>query len=75
MLIAGAPKAGTPLIEAKPSAAIDLPLKILAWTEQGGQTTVAYNDPQYLQHRHGFPPELVKNIAGMSALIAAAAGS
>jgi uncharacterized protein (DUF302 family) len=75
MLIAGAPKAGTPLMEATPSVAIDLPLKILAWSEQGGQTTVAYNDPQYLQRRHGFPAELVKNIAGMSALIVAAAGS
>jgi uncharacterized protein (DUF302 family) len=75
MLIAGAPKAGTPLIEATPSIAIDLPLKILAWSEQGGRTTVAYNDPQYLQRRHGFPAELVKNIAGMALIIAAAAGS
>ena len=75
MLIAGAPKAGTPLMQATPSVAIDLPLKILAWSEQGGQTTVAYNDPEYLRRRHGFPAELVKNIAGMAALIGAAAGN
>lgn len=74
MLIAGNPKAGTPLIEAQPSVAIDLPLKVLAWWEQGGMTTVAYNDPDYLRRRHGFPAELVKNISGFGALVGLAAG-
>jgi len=72
MLIAGNPKAGTPLIEASPSVAIDLPLKVLAWS-QDGQTSVAFNDPEYLRRRHGFPPELVKNIAALGALVALAA--
>jgi uncharacterized protein (DUF302 family) len=74
ILIVGNPKAGTPLIEAQPSVAIDLPLKILAWSEDGQSTTLAYNDPEYLQRRHGFPAELVKNISGLGALIAKAAG-
>ncbi|HEX4152319.1 MAG TPA: DUF302 domain-containing protein [Steroidobacteraceae bacterium] len=73
MLIAGSPRAGTPLIEAAPSVAIDLPLKVLAWSEKGG-TSVAYNDPDYLRRRHGFSAELGKNIAGLGALIAKAAG-
>jgi uncharacterized protein (DUF302 family) len=74
LLIAGAPKAGTPLIEAEPSVAIDLPLKVLAWSDDGRSTTVAYNDPEYLRRRHGFSADLVKNISGFAALIAKAAG-
>jgi uncharacterized protein (DUF302 family) len=73
MLLAGNPKAGTPLMEAEPSVAIDLPLKALAWSE-GGKTAVAYNDPDYLRRRHGLPPELVNNIAGFGVLVALAAG-
>jgi uncharacterized protein (DUF302 family) len=73
MLIAGNPRAGTPLIEATPSVAIDLPLKVVAWSEDG-QTTVAYNDPEYLRRRHEFPEALGKNISGLGTLVAKAAG-
>jgi uncharacterized protein (DUF302 family) len=73
MLILGNPKAGTPLIEAAPSAAIDLPLKVLAWSDDVG-TAVAYNDPDYLRRRHGFPTELIQNIAGIAAIAAKVAG-
>ena len=72
LLIFGNPKAGTPLMLAAPSSAIDLPLKILAF-EQNGQTWVAYNDPKYLQRRHGFPQELVSNLAPVAGLAQAAA--
>jgi len=72
MLIVGNPKAGTPLIEAAPTVAIDLPLKVLAWS-QDGETAVAFNDPEYLRRRHGFPVELVKNIAAIGALVGLAA--
>jgi uncharacterized protein (DUF302 family) len=74
MLIAGNPKAGTPLIEAQPSVAIDLPLKALAWSGAADGTTVAYNDPEYLRRRHGFASELIPNIAGLAALVTKAAG-
>jgi uncharacterized protein (DUF302 family) len=74
MLIAGNPKAGTPLIDASPSVAIDLPLKVLVWADTG-QTLVAYNDPQYLGRRHHLPPELVRNIAGLGALVEKATGA
>jgi uncharacterized protein (DUF302 family) len=73
MLMIGNPKAGTPLIVAAPTVAIDLPLKILAWQDAEGQSWVAYNESEYVQARHGFPPELTKNIAALSALAAAAA--
>jgi uncharacterized protein (DUF302 family) len=73
LVIVGNPKGGTPLIAATPTAAVDLPLKILAWQDAEDRTWVAYNEAEYLQARHGFPAELSKNIAGLGALAAAAA--
>jgi uncharacterized protein (DUF302 family) len=49
LVILGSPKAGTPLIVAAPTVAIDLPLKILTWQDADDHTWVAYNDPEYLQ--------------------------
>jgi uncharacterized protein (DUF302 family) len=69
----GNPKGGTPLMVATPTVAIDLPLKILAWQDVNGQTWVAYNESEYVQARHGFPAELMKNIAALGVLAAAAA--
>lgn len=74
MLIAGNPKAGTPLIEAAPTSAIDLPLKVLIWSDTDARTRVAYNDPRYLARRHGLSAELIRNIAGLGALVEKAAG-
>jgi len=73
LVILGNPKGGTPLIAAAPTAAIDLPLKILAWQDEAGKTWVAYNEAEYVQARHRFPPDLAKNIAGLGALADAAA--
>ena len=58
---------------ASPSAAIDLPLKILVWEDAGHKVWVSYNSPEYLRLRHGLPPELVQNIAAVGALAAKAA--
>jgi len=73
LLIFGNPKAGTPLMVAAPSSAIDLPLKILIWEDAQGKVWVSYNSPVYLQERHGFPPELLPNIAVVEALATKAA--
>jgi uncharacterized protein (DUF302 family) len=73
LVLFGNPAAGTPLIAAAPTVAIDLPLKILAWHDADGSTWLAYNEPEYIQARHGFPADLVKNIAAVAALAAAAA--
>ncbi len=73
LLIFGNPKAGTPLMLAAPSVAIDLPLKILVWEDSGGKVWVSYNSPAWLQARHGSPPELIANIAVVEALAANAA--
>ena len=73
LLIFGNPKAGTPLMIASPSIAIDLPLKILVWEDADGKVWISYNAPAYLESRHGLPPQLVANIAVIEALAAAAA--
>jgi uncharacterized protein (DUF302 family) len=73
LLIFGSAKAGTPLMLAAPSVAIDLPLKILVWQDAKGATWVSYNTPEYLGERHGFPDVLTSNIAAVSALATAAA--
>jgi uncharacterized protein (DUF302 family) len=73
LLIFGNPKAGTPLMIAAPSLAIDLPLKALAWEDQNGKVWLSYNKPEYLKERHGLPEELVKNISGVKALVKKAA--
>jgi uncharacterized protein (DUF302 family) len=73
LLIFGNPRAGTPLMLAAPSSAIDLPLKILVWQDKAGKVWVSYNTPAYLQARHGFPAELVGNIAVVETLAAKAA--
>jgi uncharacterized protein (DUF302 family) len=63
LLIFGNPKAGTPLMLAAPSCAIDLPLKILIWEDGQSKVWISYNSPQYLQKRHSLPQELLQNIA------------
>jgi uncharacterized protein (DUF302 family) len=68
LLILGNPVAGTPIIAATPATAIDLPLKLLAFEDAEGKSWVAYNDPQYLQARHGFPEGLVKNLAAIRSI-------
>jgi uncharacterized protein (DUF302 family)/uncharacterized membrane protein YidH (DUF202 family) len=73
LLIFGSPKAGTPLMIAAPSIAIDLPLKLLVWEDAGGQAWISFNSPDYLRERHHFPEELKQNIAVAAALADAAA--
>jgi uncharacterized protein (DUF302 family) len=73
LLIFGNPKAGTPLMIASPRAAIDLPLKALAWEDPEGKVWLSYNQPEYLKERHGLPDNLVQNIAGIKALVEKAA--
>ena len=73
LLIFGNPKAGTPLMLAAPSIAIDLPLKILVREDAQGKVWVSYNSPAYLQERHNLPPGLLQNIAVVETLAMKAA--
>jgi uncharacterized protein (DUF302 family) len=73
LLIFGNPKAGTPVMLSAPSAALDLPLKILLAQEPDGTTQVSWNDATWLQQRHDFSPELIANLAAVEALARKAA--
>jgi uncharacterized protein (DUF302 family) len=64
LVIFGNAKAGTPLMIAAPTLALDLPLKALVWEDAEGQSWLSFNTSEYLQERHGVPPELMGNIGG-----------
>jgi uncharacterized protein (DUF302 family)/uncharacterized membrane protein YidH (DUF202 family) len=68
LLIFGNPKGGTPIMLAAPGTALDLPLKILVAEDATGKVWISYNSPEYLQARHGFPGDLLPNIAIISGL-------
>jgi len=68
LLIFGSPEAGTPLMMAAPSVAIDLPLKILVWEDSAGKVWISYNSTEYLKERHGLPQDLLPNIAVVDTL-------
>jgi uncharacterized protein (DUF302 family) len=61
LLIFGAARGGTPLMQAAQTIGIDLPLKALVWQDEEGKTFLSYNDPAYLAHRHGLA-DLVKPV-------------
>ena len=67
LVLFGSPVAGTPVMEAAPLAALDLPLKVLIW-DDGGQTTVTYTAPEALAARYGLSAELAARLAGIGPL-------
>ena len=72
LLIFGSAKAGTPLMLAAPTSAIDLPLKALAWQDEEGKVRLSFNSTDYLKNRHNLPNDLLRNIAGLPAILEAA---
>jgi uncharacterized protein (DUF302 family) len=68
LLVFGSPKAGTPLMVAAPTLAIDLPLKILVWEDVQRRVWLTYNEPEYLLQRHSVPREFLQNLSGVAAL-------
>jgi uncharacterized protein (DUF302 family) len=67
VVIFGNPKAGTPVMQTAPLAALDLPLKVLVW-DDGGQTNLTYTAPAVLAARYEIPDELLPALAGIDAL-------
>jgi uncharacterized protein (DUF302 family) len=53
LIIFGDPKTGTPLMDAYPSLALDLPLKALIYEDTTGDVWLCFNSPEYLAERHG----------------------
>jgi uncharacterized protein (DUF302 family) len=67
LVLFGSPVAGTPVMDAAPLAALDLPLKVLVW-DDGGQSKVTYTAPEALAARYGLTPELTARLAGVGPL-------
>lgn len=67
VVIFGSPQAGTPVMQAAPLCALDLPLKVLVWAD-GSQTKVSYTAPRALADRYSLRPELAAKLAGIDAL-------
>jgi ribose 5-phosphate isomerase A len=67
VVIFGAPPAGTPVMEAVPEAALDLPLKVLIWRD-GDQTKLTYASAEVLAARYGLDDELAARLAAINAL-------
>jgi uncharacterized protein (DUF302 family) len=67
VVIFGSPRAGTPVMQTYPTAALDLPLRVLIWDDEG-QTRVTYTAPEALAARYGIAAELAANLAGIDAL-------
>jgi uncharacterized protein (DUF302 family) len=74
VVIFGNPRAGTPVMLASPTIAIDLPLKIMIWEDGEGRVQISYNSATYLQARHNVPSQFTPTLAVVEALAAAAAG-
>ena len=70
VVVFGSPVAGTPVMEAKPLAALDLPLKVLVW-DDGGQTQLSYVPPPELAARYGLDDDLAAGLAGIEAVVQA----
>jgi uncharacterized protein (DUF302 family) len=66
LLIFGNPKLGTPLMQAKREIGVDLPLKALAWEDDGGKVWLGYTAPDALKSRHGVSgrDEVFKKMTG-----------
>lgn len=67
VVIFGSPVAGTPVMQAVPVAALDLPLKVLVWSD-GDQTKLTYTTPAVLAGRYGLTDELGARLAGIDAV-------
>src|ERR1700743_3838773 len=71
LLLLGNPAGGTPVMDAVPLAALDLPLKLVVW-DDAGTTRVSYLSPAALAERYGLSDSLAAPLAGIDALTDAA---
>ena len=73
LLIFGAARGGTPLMQAAQTIGIDLPLKALVWQDEEGKTFLSYNDPAYLTQRHGLADQVKPVVDTMTGVLKAIA--
>lgn len=68
LILFGNPATGTPVMDAQPLAALDLPLKLLVWDDDG-HTRVSYLMPAVLASRFALPESLAAPLAGIEGLV------
>jgi uncharacterized protein (DUF302 family) len=71
LVIFGNARGGTPLMQARQSAGIDLPLKALVWQDEAHVTWLSYNEPQWIAARHGLPSREDAVVGTLAAALAA----
>ena len=69
VLIFGNAQAGTKLMQLDQRIGLDLPLKMLVWSEVRGKTRLSYHDPAVISARYGITPEFAPVLAAMQALM------
>jgi uncharacterized protein (DUF302 family) len=75
VIIFGSPAAGTPVMVARPLAALDLPLKVLVWADSNGDASVSYSAPEFIARRYALDDELTKRLRPIEAIVDAAIGT
>lgn len=75
LLVFGNARGGTPLMQGKQMAGIDLPLKALAWADEDGQTWLTYNDPAWIAERHALGESSTAAVQTLRGAIAKLAGA
>jgi uncharacterized protein (DUF302 family) len=75
LLIFGNPVGGTPVMQAAPLAALDLPLKLLVWVDDAGSVWMSYLSAEWLADRHGFGRDVARPLAAVDAVSARVAAS
>ena len=73
-LVFGSPSAGTPVMTAVPTAALELPLRVVAWTDPSGQCWLSFKEPRALVSAYGVPESLILPLEGIHALCQSAIG-
>ena len=68
LLIFGTAKGGTPLMQDRQTVGIDLPLKALAWEDANGKAWLTYNDPAWVEERHGLSTDIRAIVTVMATL-------
>jgi uncharacterized protein (DUF302 family) len=70
LLIFGNARGGTPLMQARQTTGLDLPLKALVWEDASGKTWLSYNEPEWTVARHAGDASLAATAASMASLLA-----
>jgi uncharacterized protein (DUF302 family) len=64
LVLFGNPATGTPVMAGAPLSALDLPLKVLVWADDG-LTKVSYYGPAALAARYGLSADLAAKLAAI----------